>query len=146
MFKLVRIRESFDQGKTYVGGAWYSIFYKQGADAAQPVCVIQNWTMGSCAARNCSHFNPRFLWNEQRVQDFLEFLDNTDEDYYKSREVYFFLTTQQLDNMKLNLLVEQENMHKIDAFQNRGNGGDGHMQLWRWSNPREATQEEEEEE
>jgi len=141
MFKYKNITPSY--GNSYVGGYLYKIVWIEDTYETY-VCIMNTWTLGCCGARSLFQFEGfSNFWTAERVEEFFEFLDETDKDHYYSREVYFLLSAWQIQQMKF--LVEDENTKKVDSFTNRGQGGEAPMTLYRWSSSMPDMEEDDEE-
>lgn len=133
MFKLKAVEAIFDKGGTYVGGGTYKVMYIDKTGLEKHICLLNSWTMGSCAARSLYQFDCVFPFTEEIVQQLFDFLDANDVDYYNSRNIYMFLSEGQVCN-NLHFLVKD--LEVIDTFDNKGNGGCATMFLYRWVSPR----------
>jgi hypothetical protein len=143
MFKVKNITPQYKD--TYVGGSLYKVVYIDKDETEKYVCLMSSWTLGCCGARSLFQFDisPSF-WTDERVDEFLQFLDESDTDLYYSREVYFMLSDFQANYMEP--LITHSGTKRIDRFTNRGNGGKANMSLYRWSSEMSDEEDEEDEE
>lgn len=145
MFKVKNITPHYKD--TYVGGSLYKVVFVDKDKTESYVCLMSSWTLGCCGARSLFQFNiSSSFWTDERVDEFFQFLDESDTDLYYSREVYFMPSAFQLDYMKP--FIAHSGTKRVDQFTNRGNGGKANMSLYRWSSemPDEEDEDEEDEE
>lgn len=94
------------------------------------ICVCVPWTFSSCATTAIQSFKS-YGWfdkaDEADVDAFVKFLLHPD-DYavpnngYNSCEVYFQLSTYQLDGGKFKYLIEHPKCKLIDKYKNKAHG------------------------
>jgi len=126
----------------HVGGSLYKVVYTDKDETEKYICLMSSWTLGCCGARSLFQFdNYSFFWSGAHLDEFLQFLDESDTDLYYSREVYFMLSDRQAHYMQP--LIVHSGTKRVDQFTNRGTGGTGNMSLYRWSS--EMLNEEEDE-
>jgi hypothetical protein len=145
MFKVKNITPQYKDA--YVGGGLYKVVYIDKDDTEKYVCLMSSWTLGCCGARSLFQFEGySSFWTDECVDEFLQFLDESDTDLYYSREVYFMLSGFQAHYMEP--LIGHSGTKRVDQFTNRGSGGKGDMSLYRWSSemPDEEDEDEEDEE
>jgi hypothetical protein len=143
MFKVKNITPHYTD--TYVGGSLYKVVYIDKDETEKYICLMSSWTLGCCGARSLFQFdNYSFFWSGAYLDEFLQFLDESDTDLYYSREVYFMLSDPQAHYMQP--LIAHSGTKRVDQFTNRGNGGKAYMSLYRWSSEMPDEEEDEEDE
>ena len=100
-------------------------------ETKQPVCTVQSWLMGSCAAMSIQRVQN--VGGLEEVDTLFAYLCAQQWDNcWNPDEIFFLLTLKQASSGIGKLLAKHPNVRKVDSFTNKAHGSNL-MCLYRYS-------------